>query len=517
MVADLLPHNYDRDAVLIDTGSTCSVFRNKNYLNNVRASSQTLHAFTNGGHQDSRLIGTLSRFYNVWYNPASMLNILAWRDVKRHFRITTDMAVDDTIYVPINDDEVYEFREVGAGLYMAASNYFKSKVHAYSCLTLVSNNRLNYSTRELLLADKACDLYIHLGMPSQAHFKSLINTNYFRNCPVTPADVDRAVAIYGRLEPSVQGRTTCGPPIAHTTHQVTMLPPAILSNHSSITISVDYFFVNRIPFLHSILQDYLFRTAEPLKSKAKANKHDMLKGLKSIINLYRACGIAVTQINADMEFACVRDDLRPVFLNIAASDAHIGDIERSIRTVKEDTRTLTSLLPFPKFPRELIIGAVVSAIRSRNQLPAPRGISKTLSPATLVTGEPSPDYHTISKLKYGDFVHTYEGTSNDNNPRTIPTIALYPSNNSSGSWYFMSLTTVYLIHRQQYTKLPAPEDIIDRVNKLADAQKGNALTAGIQCEWSPGHPILDLEPMLHEPNLQINNGTHTPPQPLPLL
>lgn len=361
-----------------------------------------------------------------------MLNILAWRDVKRHFRITTDTAISDTIFLHLNDDETLEFREVGAGLYMAGSNYFK-KLHAYSCLNLASTNTLHYSRREVAQANKARDLFVHLGMPSHSHFRSLIAANYFRNCPITPADVDRAVDIYGPLEASLQGRTTNQGATLLPSRSSIDIPRVIRDTHPEVTISIDYFYVIRISFLHSISKHFCFRTAESLKSKAKANKIDMLHGITSIINLYRSRGLRVTQIDADMEFACLHDDLRPVFLNIAAADTHVGDIERSIRTIKEDVRTLSSSLPFHQFPRELIVGAVISAIRSRNQLPAPHGISNTLSPATLITGEPSPDYITLSTLKFGDYVHTYEGTSNNNTSRTIPALALYSSGNTSGS------------------------------------------------------------------------------------
>ena len=36
--------------ILLDTGSTCSVFRNKDMLQNIRKSPTKLRAYTNGGH-----------------------------------------------------------------------------------------------------------------------------------------------------------------------------------------------------------------------------------------------------------------------------------------------------------------------------------------------------------------------------------------------------------------------------------------------------------------------------------
>ena len=50
----------NKDRVLIDTGSTCSVYNWKKMIINVKKSEKTLRENTNGGHQDSNLEGELS-------------------------------------------------------------------------------------------------------------------------------------------------------------------------------------------------------------------------------------------------------------------------------------------------------------------------------------------------------------------------------------------------------------------------------------------------------------------------
>ena len=52
-------HLCDTESILIDTDSNCSVFNNVHYLKNIRQSSATLRAYTNGGHQDSHESGEL--------------------------------------------------------------------------------------------------------------------------------------------------------------------------------------------------------------------------------------------------------------------------------------------------------------------------------------------------------------------------------------------------------------------------------------------------------------------------
>ena len=66
----------------------------------------------------------------------------------------------------------------------------------------------------------------------------------------------------------------------------------------------------------------------------------MLKGINNIRQLYLSRGLKVVEIRADGEFQCLEADLSPCILNIAAPGEHVPEIERSIRTVKESTRTL---------------------------------------------------------------------------------------------------------------------------------------------------------------------------------
>ena len=83
---------YGKNAVLLDTGSTFSVFNNRKMLVDVRKSTRKLQAYSNGGYQDSEWKGTVPGLIDVWYNPDSMLNILAWSDIRKKFRITADTA-----------------------------------------------------------------------------------------------------------------------------------------------------------------------------------------------------------------------------------------------------------------------------------------------------------------------------------------------------------------------------------------------------------------------------------------
>jgi len=176
-----------------------------------------------------------------------------------------------------------------------------------------------------------------------------------------------------------------------------------------------------------------------------------------------------------------------------ASEEHVGDIEKSVRTIKDGTRIHINRLPFHKYPRAMVAGAAMHALISINQVPSPNGLSDTLSPSTLITGEPTPDYHNIIRLNFGDYVLTAPGkTKNDQSPRRIGAIALYPSKNASGGWYFMSLTTGQILHRYSWNKMPIADDVVNAVHLLADKQSQKSITNNFAYSSEPGTNVNEL-------------------------
>jgi len=142
----------------------------------------------------------------------------------------------------------------------------------------------------------------------------------------------------------------------------------------------------------------------------------------------------------------------------------------------------------------MVKGAQVHSIHRRNNLPAENGVSKDLSPETLITGLPPPDYNEIVKLNFGDYVQTYEGeTKNTNKSRHIGAIALFPSPSGHGSWYFMSLLTGKKIHRNSWTILPATEDVVQRVNQLAKDQGQPPVDSNFKYEWGEEDGFINEE------------------------
>jgi len=160
------------------------------------------------------------------------------------------------------------------------------------------------------------------------------------------------------------------------------------SNHQPIYI---LFVVQGISFPHAISRGNMFCTIKYLKKLNKRyNQVEMEKGAKKFINLYHNRGLRVTQLNTDNDFTCIEERIRPVRLNVMAAEEHVGEIERSTRTIKEGTRCHVHICPYERHPKIMIVGCGVKKTKNLNQLPTKNDISDTSSTSTLITGRARP-------------------------------------------------------------------------------------------------------------------------------
>jgi hypothetical protein len=485
--------------VLLDSESTASVFCNPNLVHDIRPSATTLTTFSNGGFQVTRQEATVRNFGRVWFNPRSIANILSLADVRKICRITMDTSAEPAFSVHRSDGSLMKFKETENGLYVhdtadpAGSNSISPPVVDYSLLATVAAHKAEFTRREIEGADRARELYHKLGRPSQQDFEAWINKGLIRNCPVTALDAKRATYIYGPDYATLQGKTTRRSPAQHVPSFAPVpLPASILKHHRPITLCVDLFFCQSQPFFHSISRGVQFRTSMPLSSR---QKEIILSAVKNTVSMYTSRGFHLQDVHGDHEFECIQAELPRIHFEICARDAHVPEVERSIRTVKERVRATCHGLPFKRLPRMVIRGLIAHATSSLNQFPNKNGISDTLSPLTIVTGRGNVDYNKLA-LEFGEYVLVFE----DNDPtntlkaRNTPAIALNPTGNAQGDYYFMSLVTGRRLRRNKWTSLPMPTAAIRDVERIAERENQPLLEGHTPLfEWRPNHPILPLD------------------------
>ena len=103
-----------------------------------------------------------------------------------------------------------------------------------------------------------------------------------------------------------------------------------------------------------------------------------------------------------------------------------------------------------------------------NMFPHRDGVFHLLSPRTIVTGL-EVDFKTYCRAPFGAYceVHDKPKISNTETSRTTPAIALIPTGNVQGGYFFMSLRTGKRLHRRKWTELPTTEEIIKKVHAFA--------------------------------------------------
>ena len=88
-----------------------------------------------------------------------------------------------------------------------------------------------------------------------------------------------------------------------------------------------------------------------------------------------------------------------------------------------------------------------------------------MSPRTIITGR-HVDYNKHCKYEFGQYVRVYDQHDNTTYRRTTVALALRPTRNAQGNFYFFSLTTGRVLNRVHATPLPMPDDVIKRVETL---------------------------------------------------
>ena len=189
------------------------------------------------------------------------------KEVRKLCHVTMDTSIEPTLFVHHLDGSIMKFKEQESGLYIFKPNcntFFNIYPHC-TLVTTIEENKKMFTKRQVCNAELARDLYRKIGRPGEDAFEDILRTNKIHNCPVTVDDARRAVAIYGPDIPKLKGTTTAGPPVAHVPDQnLIVVPRSILSHNTSVTLAIDFVYINKIPFLTTISRNIGWRTIAPV-------------------------------------------------------------------------------------------------------------------------------------------------------------------------------------------------------------------------------------------------------------
>ena len=114
-------------------------------------------------------------------------------------------------------------------------------------------------------------------------------------------------------------------------------------------------------------------------------------------------------------------------------------------------------------PPHLTVEMVYASVFWLNSFPLWNGISTKLSPHAIMMGQ-CLDYSKHCQLESaGTYVQVHEVHDNSMVSYTTGAIALHPTGNVQGGYYFMSLATGHHLNHNHWITIPMPQDVIDHV------------------------------------------------------
>jgi hypothetical protein len=470
--------------ILLDNQSTVDVFHNPRLLRNIRESNSYMDIHCNAGVTSTKLVGDLPGYGTVWYHPNGIANILSLARMKeRGYKVTYDSDDDNSFKVLKPDGTMRIFSQSDRGLYYMDT---ATNNDGLALVNTVADNRSRYTRRDYSRAVYARKLQAIIGRPNTRHYMDIVDRNLLPNCPISRRDITAAEDIFGPDVGSLKGKTVRRP-TPHVSTRLIDVPLPLMKQYRQVTLAGDIMFVNRIPFFVTLSHHIRFGTAEMLANRKAPT---ILTAIKQVRNIYLQRGFQIATMILDGEFETLRGDLAGmhIALQTASHDDHVPEIERHIRTLKERTRCIYNSLPFRRLPARIVTEMVYASTFWLNAFPHPDGVSDILSPRNIVTGL-SIDFQRHCRLEFGAYTQVHEDHDNSMSPRTTGALALRPTGNAQGSYYFFSLNTGRLLNRSRWTELPMPADVIARIHTLS--QRGRHGLEFLNRDNQPFVPAAD--------------------------
>jgi hypothetical protein len=153
--------------------------------------------------------------------------------------------------------------------------------------------------------------------------------------------------------------------------EYTNIPATIMSRYQKVTLAGDIMFVNKLPFFITISRHIRSSTSQFLKNK---KSDTIFLAIKHVYQTYHKRGFKLKTIMLDGEFD--KDGLNGEVagigcnFNAVAREEHVPEIERNIRTIKDRSRSVVTILPFNRNPARIIIELIHYCMFWLNSFPA---------------------------------------------------------------------------------------------------------------------------------------------------
>jgi hypothetical protein len=239
-------------------------------------------------------------------------------------------------------------------------------------------------------------------------------------------------------------------------HDTIAVPKALKSAQKEVTLCIDTFFVNRMPFLHTISDRIHYRTSMWVPDRESSTYRTYLE---VVFKVYWKAGFKIKYVCADQDFKFIP--------NIAAAQEHIPVVKRSIRVVNERRWATFHGNPFRSLPRILMKSVVQEYTRKLNFFPVRGGISDVYSPRTILHEvNLSFEQCRVPQLSYV-LAHDEPNPTNSTQARAIDGIYMRTLSSAQGGHEVFNVSTGEVIQQRNVTVVPITDEVIKAVEAWA--------------------------------------------------
>ena len=154
-------------------------------------------------------------------------------------------------------------------------------------------------------------------------------------------------------------------------------------------------------------------------------------------------------------------------VNLISTKEHVPKIEHHIRVIKERGRSTRHTMKFKVIQLIMLIDLIYSSTLWINAFPPKGGASDTYIPHNIMT---SVQFYLNKRcqLPFGIYAQSHYDPSctNIQAARTVRAICLVPNGKQQGFHKILNLCTVKRTTRREWTLLPLPQELINRVYLL---------------------------------------------------
>lgn len=453
------------DFAVLDSGSNVHGCVNQEWCTDIRSVEEQLEVV--GGTATVTMKGKMPIFGNcsIINNPVNLISLSRLEDTIA--KSITFVPGKKVVIVTRRGDTIVFKRNNKCRLYVCdLYKLFKVKNPSFaysfaSGVTTVKESQTGFNKHQIKKAELARELQRKLGYASPNELITLLNKGGIINCGITSKDVINSNKIYGHSPAYLKGVST-------DNGAVNTLPQEkVFTQQEEQSMYTDIFYYDTVPILTSLVKPLNLILSTPLESRGIDGE---IRGkLDDHVGCLNERGCRVREIFGDGEFKSLNGGMirGAIFHSTASSDPYI---ERTGGVLKARVRSILHSVPWT-VPRKLIPEVVSYATSMVNWIPRLGGVGA--SARELFDGNKL-DFREL-KLAFGDYCQVRDKNIKHKNDvktaHTIGCIAIRPMFNHRGTWMFYNLTTKALIQADQFTLIPTPDAVIQRMNELAYDQR----------------------------------------------